>query len=69
MSAPGGASSLHGVLQEATGCAMDTERDWVAQLKARSYMVHAVPLGEAVTEEIQAMQTFCVMARSYVRHT
>ena len=29
MSASGG-TGLHGLLQEATGCAMDTERDWVA---------------------------------------
>ena len=32
----GGGTGLHGVLQEATGCAMDTERDWVAQLEAHS---------------------------------
>ena len=51
MSAPG----LHRVLQEATGCAMDTERDWVAQLEAHSYTVQAVSLGEAVTEEIQTL--------------
>ena len=55
MSASGGGTGLHGVLQEATGCAMDTERDWVAQLEAQSYMVQAVPLGEAVTEELQTL--------------
>ena len=54
MSASGG-TGLHGLLQEATGCAMDTERDWVAQLEAHSYTVQAVPLGEAVIEEIQTL--------------
>eukprot|EP01043_Picozoa_sp_COSAG02_P001871 COSAG02_NODE_41_length_47431_cov_32.449204_14_plen_434_part_00 len=55
MSALGGGTGLHGVLQEATGCAMDTERDWVSQLEAHSYTVQAVPLGEAVTDELQAL--------------
>jgi len=35
MSASGG-TGLHGVLQEATGCAMDTEREWVAQLSCKN---------------------------------